>query len=256
MIEKMLQPIYLYYKKIDIIALAGIRERYSRSVLGQWWIVVQGFVLNLFVGLLWANLWGQEIRTFLPYLAFGSTLYTSFSNSISESTSCFQEFSRYILSSKIHFSILIISVMYRNFILLLHNLLAVLILFFYFDTSINLSALPFFNIAIVLLTIYFYSYFLAYVCARFRDLKQIVIAVLSVLFLLTPVMWTLEQANSFKHLILLNPFASFLNITRDYMLSMPVYALAYQVTYFYLVVGMVLSCIVYKYYGKKIIYWI
>src|SRR5206468_736045 len=53
------------------LGVQDVRLRFRRSAIGVWWIFVNLAVLILSIGLIYANLLGQNTRDFIPHLTMG-----------------------------------------------------------------------------------------------------------------------------------------------------------------------------------------
>ncbi len=62
----------------------------------------------------------------------------------------------------------------------------------------------------------------AFVCTRFRDVQSLVVAVVGILFLITPIVWRPGMLPGNRRLIAsVNPFTHYLAIMRDAFLGLP-----------------------------------
>src|SRR5262249_34187286 len=57
------------------LGIQDLRLRFRRSILGVGWILVQLVVMILAVGVVWGTLFGQDLRTFLPFLTAGLVVW-------------------------------------------------------------------------------------------------------------------------------------------------------------------------------------
>jgi lipopolysaccharide transport system permease protein len=114
------------------------------------------------------------------------------------------------------------------------------------------------SIFLVLSFLLFASYALSLICARFRDLIQLVSATMQVMFLVTPVMWQLqflpEQYRAY--LLLLNPFASMLELLRNPILGLAVDNIAYLSISIWLIVALSAAALFHRQWGRSIIFWL
>ena len=61
-----------------------IKQRYRRSVLGPLWISISMAVVATAMGILYGALFGEDIRTFLPYVATGLLIWNFINGCILE----------------------------------------------------------------------------------------------------------------------------------------------------------------------------
>jgi lipopolysaccharide transport system permease protein len=108
-------------------------------------------------------------------------------------------------------------VLWKNFLMLGHNLVILPFVFFLFLNAPTWNLflfVPGFLVSSLFLS--FLGYLLALVTTRFRDMQQIITSLMTVLFYVTPVIWqpTLIPAGIAHLLLGLNPFYHFLQIIR------------------------------------------
>jgi ABC-type polysaccharide/polyol phosphate export permease len=66
------------------------------------------------------------------------------------------------------------------------------------------------------------AYLIAVICARYRDVAQIVDNLLQIAFFVTPVIWAADLLRQdMRWLVDCNPFAVFLSLVRDPLLGIP-----------------------------------
>jgi ABC-type polysaccharide/polyol phosphate export permease len=204
------------YKRIGLVGLLGwqdIRTRYRRSVIGPLWITISMGVMIGTIGLVFGKIFNSPMSEYLPFLSVGIILWGFISGIINEGSQGFIAAEGIIKQLPIPLSVHIFRVIWRNLIILCHNLLILPLVFL--AVGKNFSWVMLFSILGLLLTIIFLSsiaLILGLLCARYRDLPQIVTSILQVFFYLTPIIWApnlmpgrfssvLLHSNPFYHLI-------------------------------------------------------
>jgi len=96
------------------------------------------------------------------------------------------------------------------------------------------------------------------ICARYRDLPQIVGSILQVLFYLTPVMWmpSLLPQRAGLYLLDLNPAYHLLEIVRSPLLGDLPTTMNWAVSVTLALIGWSLTLTVYGRYKRRIAYWL
>lgn len=209
-----------------VLGLGPLRQRYARSLLGQFWIVVSTAITVTAFGLVWALLWNVPVQQYLPYIAASHIVWMFINSTILEAVGAFPAHGRYFLTHEAPLSTVVYGAVYRNFVLLLHNLpiaLATLVIFRVrvgWDLFLVLPAL-----ALAVIFLVMSAYAVALICTRFRDVAQIVGNAMQILFFVTPVMWQPELLPAKHHwLVDFNPFAGMLSLVRDPLLGRAVRA--------------------------------
>jgi lipopolysaccharide transport system permease protein len=98
---------------------------------------------------------------------------------------------------------------------------------------------------------------LAPLCARFRDLQQILQNVVALSMFLTPVMWRSEQLQGkFDALTLYNPFGTFLELIRGPLLGHVPAAHYYWSALVVTFAGFAIAIPFYAKFRRRIVYWL
>ncbi|MEM7670288.1 MAG: ABC transporter permease [Pseudomonadota bacterium] len=198
------------------MAHQDIRLRYQRSVLGPFWISLSLGALVLGIGFLYAEIFNTPWAEYCFFLASGLIAWTYISGVISDSASAVMEGSAHLRAVKISLPILAARVVYRNLIILAHNLVIGVIVVYVTGHSLN-AALIWIVPGIALLTLFGLAVGLviAPFCARYRDLPELIRNLVLMLFFLTPIFWPESQAGRRTLFIDGNPFNSLVNMVRD-----------------------------------------
>jgi ABC-type polysaccharide/polyol phosphate export permease len=104
---------------IDIWSRLGWRDtkrRYRRTVFGPFWTTASLAVFVLTLGLIWANLWGQDPKTYLPYLTAGMVCWNLFLAICTEGGASLIAQERLIKQLRISYTLLACTTVWRNVI--------------------------------------------------------------------------------------------------------------------------------------------
>lgn len=209
-------------KKWRICLLLGwldLRLRYRRSYLGPFWITISMAVMIYSMGFIYSHIFNLNLAEYFLYISGGMLAWVFLSTTMIEMMHCFVDASSFILQVKMPFSIYILRIMTRNFIVLSHNMLAVVPLLMFFKCMPNLLAL-FSGLLITALSMFSIGMLLAMMGARFRDASQVATSLLQVGFLLTPIMWKPSMLPEKASLALyLNPLYYYVEWIRSSVLN-------------------------------------
>jgi ABC-type polysaccharide/polyol phosphate export permease len=172
------------------LAWSDIMLRYRRTTLGPLWITL-GLGASVFsVGLLYGVLFGNELSQYLPYFAAGMISWTLLASCITEGCVVFVGSAAMIKAIPVPLVLHVYRMLTRQFIVLAHNLVLIVVLWAIFRWNLN-STLALFLAGLVLNTVCAFGWILTLgiIAARFRDVQLIISTVLQLLFLLTPIMW-------------------------------------------------------------------
>src|SRR5579872_5659546 len=143
-----------------------VRRRYKRTVIGPFWNSITLAVYVLCVGTVGAAIWHQNIYDYLPFLVSGMIVWTLVSTIIVESCNVFITGQSLFRNIRFDYSILAYALVWRNFLVLLHNFviyfLVVLVLKPSLFSVTTLLALP--GLALVLLNGVWVSLLFGIVC--------------------------------------------------------------------------------------------
>ena len=133
------------------------------------------------------------------------------SNVVMESCQALSEADSLLRQLPLPRSLFSFRVIARNLIVAAHNVVIIPVVFFLFDVGINANIF-WLAAGLVLLVVnaFWVAYLLSIICARYRDVPQIVCSIMQVVFFITPVMYLPAQlAQRGVSVLKWNPFANF-----------------------------------------------
>lgn len=242
-----------------ILGWQEIATRYQRSRVGPFWLTINKGVLIAALSLVFGTLFGLEVDYFIPYLAIGLILWTFIAATLGDGCRAFSDSAGTILHVRIPLSTLVAIALYRNILILAHNAVIIPLVFLLFLRPVGweaLLALP--GLALLWLNLGWMCLLLAVICARFRDVTEIVNNVLQVLFYLTPIIWTMDLIRDRVQMIwvVLNPFYHLIEVIRAPLLGEPVAAVSWLVTATLAMAGWALALPFFGHYRKRVPYWL
>jgi lipopolysaccharide transport system permease protein len=154
-------------------------------------------------------------------------------------------------------SVSIYSVVYKNTLILAHNLIIIIILILTFAVPVDwwlFQIVP--ALLLTWITMICLGCLIAMVCVRYRDIIQLITTWLTVFFFITPVMWKPDFLPRQYHFIIdWNPLAQFLELLRAPFLGQPVSWHTWGLTMAIALGGGVLSLPVIGRYHRRVIFW-
>ncbi len=98
---------------------------------------------------------------------------------------------------------------------------------------------------------------LGIVCARYRDVPQVILSVVQLVFLISPILWRPEDVpENLQAIAALNPLSYFLVIVRNPLLGVNVPMLAWVLTLSTTVVGWIIAVLLLRSYRTRVVYWV
>lgn len=213
------------WRLIWMLGLSDIKLRYRGSALGPFWLTISMGVQVGAMAFLYADLFHTDIHTYLPYLSISIVLWGYLNSLISDGCVCFSSADSLIKGTRMPFTVHAARSVVRNTIVFGHNLVVVVIVFAIMrvhQSLYSLMAIPAFLLWLV--DAFAISLLFGALCARFRDVPQIIMALMQIAFFVTPIMWyakILETHPRADLLIRLNPFFYILEILRAPLLGSP-----------------------------------
>jgi ABC-type polysaccharide/polyol phosphate export permease len=236
-----------------------IKQRYRRSKAGPFWITISMGVMIASIGIIFGQIFNSPMKEYLPFLAVGIIFWAFISGVINDGCLGFVGAEGLIKQLPIPLFVHILRIVWRNVLILLHNLIIFPVIMLVLGVPITLHiflAVP--GIALVLVNLTWIALLLGVVCTRFRDMPNIIASILQVAFYLTPIIWmpNLLPERAGTMLLDSNPFYHLLEIIRLPFLGQ----LPNDISWFFAlgmaVVGWAITLKVFGRYQHRIAYWL
>lgn len=213
------------------LALQDIELRYKRSLLGPFWISAALVATILALAYVFSGVFRTNFVTYISFIGAGLLTWQLVLALVNEASTSVTEHSAYMQNVRMPMTVVAGRIAFRNFIVFVHNFVAVAGLLWVFGAEINQTivyALP--GAGLILLLGYFLTMVLGPICARFRDVPLVIQSAMQVIFFLTPIFWIPQDSAHSPIFINANPFYHLIELVRAPMLgSMPT-ALNWQVS--------------------------
>lgn len=234
-----------------------VRQRYARSRVGPFWLTISMGVMIASIGMVYGTLFGQNMSDYLPFLSTGLVMWGLFAQTVNEGSNAYIASSTYIRQAATPKLLYVLQVVWRNLVILAHNLVIVLGLFVLFGVK-NWDVLPLFVPAFIiyLLNVTWMAMVAGLLSARFRDLPQIVAALMQVAFYVTPIMYRPDALNRFSWIVKFNPLAYLIELVRAPLIGQAPSALAWGLTIGMAVAGWTVALLLTARYLKRIPFWV
>ncbi|KAA1002569.1 ABC transporter permease [Paraburkholderia panacisoli] len=234
-----------------------VRQRYARSRLGPFWLTISMGVMIGSIGVVYGTLFGQKMSDYLPFLSVSLVMWMAFASTVSEGSTAYINSGTYIRQASTPKLIYIFQVVWRNLVILAHNFLIVILLLAIFGVK-SWETLPVFIPALLvyILNGMWIAMVAALLSARFRDLPQIIGALIQIAFYVTPIMYRPEALNRFAFIVEWNPLAYLIDLVRAPLIGQMPSVLTWSVCICITLVGWLLALSLTSRYLKRIPYWI
>ncbi len=264
-----------------------IKQRYRRSVIGPFWITISQGVIALGLGLLYSQLFGMHIQTFLPYITVGFVVWNFINGCLLEGMETFISNEGLIKQIRAPLTVYALRTVWRQTLMFAHNLIVVVLVVGIFFGSLNheyglskgvcdgegichpglgwytLTAIPaFFLLAFngVWVTL-----LAGIISTRYRDIPQVINSLVQLLFYLTPIVWPIDQLTAggardsvswAEPIIKLNPIYHFVQILRAPLIGQAVSPWSWVAVGGMTIVGWLLALVAMRNYRSRVSYWV
>ena len=244
---------------ILMLGWQDVRQRYRRSSLGPFWITLSMGIMIGVISLVFSRILKAPLKEFLPFLAIGMIVWAFVTAVIMEGCNGFIAAEGIIKQLAIPMFVHILRLVWRNLIIFAHNIVILPLVFLVVGKPLSVVALltiPAMLLAVLNLT--WMALILGVICARYRDLPQIVNSLLQVVFYVTPIMWMpgILSKQAGLYLLDLNPVFHCLETVRAPLLGVMPTTLNWLVSLVLAVLGWALALIIYGHYKRRIAYWL
>jgi ABC-type polysaccharide/polyol phosphate export permease len=239
------------------MGLQDIRKRYRRSVLGPFWLTISMGVMISAMGLVWGIIFNQQMDEYLPYLCAGFVMWGFISTLMIEGATAFIAAEGMIKQLNAPLSIYVYGVVWRNFVILLHNIWILFLVQLWFGKLpgwVALMSIP--GIALLALNGMWVGLLLGVLSARFRDIPQIVANIVQVMFFVTPIIWRPSMMPERAIILDVNPFYYALSIVRDPLLGTAPSVEHWLIMVAITICGWACALVVYSVYRWRLAYWV
>ena len=250
----------LLWRMWGYMAVADIKRRYRRTVIGPFWTTLSLAIFVTTMGLLFSILWHIQVKTFLPFFASGFICWMFFSSVVAEGCHTFVGNEGLVKQVSLPYSSFAYLVIARNFLVFLHQFIVFIVVALIFDVKVNMYTLLIIpGFLLLFLSSSWITIFLGLICARYRDVQQVVASLLQISMFVTPIFWPPEQLNHHfaAHLLMkVNPLYHYIAIVRQPLLGeMPTPLSWWMVSAITMIGWLVTMCVMAKQ-RRKLIFWL
>ncbi|CCH27505.1 ABC transporter permease [Actinosynnema sp. NPDC047251] len=259
-----------------------IKQRYRRSVIGPLWITISMGTTALALGLLYSQLLGQELSTFLPYVTVGFIVWNFILGVVTEGTEVFIANEGLIKHLPAPVTVHVLRMVWRQVLFFAHNLVVYFVVLAVFFPALTeqyvmegdtvthpgiswtiVLALPAFVLLVV--NAVWVALLFGIISTRFRDIPPVIHSFIQLVFFMTPIVWhvgvlnkvTGEGGGSWKILVAeFNPIYHFLEILRAPLLGQQQDWHHWVVVGGFTVVGWAVAILALRNYRARVSYWV
>lgn len=259
-----------------------IKQRYRRSVIGPLWITLSMAVTAAGLGLLYSQLMGSPIGTFLPYITVGFIVWNFMLGCLTEGTDTFIRNEGLIKHLPAPLTVYALRTVWRLTLMFAHNLLVYFVVVAIFWSHLTQKGYvltpngiqqPGISWTIVLAIPAFFllainggwvAILFGIISTRYRDIPPVIQSLTQLLFFMTPIVWSTDiltrrfgGGSSWRSLVAeLNPLYHYIQILRAPLIGNVQSWHHWAVVGAFTVVGWGLALLAMRNYRARISYWV
>lgn len=234
-----------------------IRQRYRRSIIGPFWLTLSMGVMVGTIGFVYAGLFGQEMRDYLPFVALGFIVWNLISGVMLEACNVFTGSEGIIRQIRAPLSTHVFRMLWRNVVIFGHNLVIYVVVALMFDIRPGMAALlaiP--GLLLVWLNGLWVGLLFGTLSARFRDFAPTLTAAMPIFFFVTPIVWKVEQLRDRSYIVDYNPMYYFIELIRMPLLGQPPWPSIWVAVVACTLLGCAVAFAFFQRFRGRISYWV
>jgi lipopolysaccharide transport system permease protein len=233
-----------------------IKLRYRGSMLGPFWLSISMAIMVVSLGLVYGDLFRIDLHDYLPYLVCGLMTWQFMSVMLSEACICFSSAENFIRKIRQPYSVYVYRTVARNLIIFAHNFVIYIGVALYFGIWPGSAFFALFPALILLvLNAVWLCFFLGMLCARFRDITQMINSLIQLLFFVTPIIWRPDLLKERFYLVNFNPFYHFIELVRAPLLGHVAEPINWIVAIGITIAGWGFSFLFFQRFRARLAYW-
>lgn len=239
------------------LARLDIRNRYRGSVLGPFWMTVSTAVMVAGIGLLYSTLFKLPLREYLPWLAVSLLIWNTISQTVSDGCQSFISAEGMIRQLPLPFTVHVLRFVVRNALIAAHSLpLIAVVLIGTGNIPGPEAVLVVPGLLLLAINSCAAGLLLGMVCARFRDMPQIVTNIMQLFFFLSPILWKPELLGDNARWLPLNPFYALMEPVRGPLLTGEVSMATWAAALGYTTVGCAVAFAFFVRFRGRLAFWV
>ena len=256
------QDLVVGLAKIELWGRLGwldVKRRYRRTTIGPFWNSVTLAMYVISVGLVGSALSQQGLRDYLPFLAGGMVVWMLVSTIINESCGLLVAGHALFRNIRFEYSILAYALVWRNFIVFLHNLVVYLLIVLIFKPQTLNFATPLVipGLIFILINGVWVALLCGMFCLRYRDVNPLVGTLMQISMLVTPLFWPADILSGQRRFLFveLNPLYHLIEVVRAPLLGNVPPLTSYAAVLVITLAGWWMTVVIFERYRKRITFW-
>ena len=183
-----------------------LKRRYRRTKLGPFWAAAHNALYIMCVGFIFTTLLDADRAKYIPYLTSGIIAWMFVYNTMQEASGAFISASSLRQQLPFPYSMFIFQTLWRNLLFHIHNYVLYLGVILLYPVKVDwhlLLLIP--GYILVIGNLCWLATLVATASARYRDIAQLVPAVIQIMIFVTPIFYEASRLNEFQRTWMLPP---------------------------------------------------
>lgn len=245
------------HRLVRTMVSTSFKARYKGTMLGAFWLTATAAVTVLGLGVIYAQVFQVDFRSYLPYVAIGMMVWGLINGFLTESVSTFTGTASVFTQIKIPMSVFPLSLTGRLMTAFFYRALVVILILFVGGKAIApwqvLASLA--GVALITWVGFWTALLFGILGARFRDFGQLINAFMTFAFFMTPVFWDASRLSQYAFVAHYNPLYHFLNIVRGPLLGATDIGISFLVAAVFSVIMPVAAFGMFAKFRHRLAYW-
>jgi ABC-type polysaccharide/polyol phosphate export permease len=210
-------------------------------------------------GIVYAYLFRQDIKEYLPYVATGFVLWSLIAGYIGEACQVFIQNEGFIGQLKLPYLVYPLRLLWRYIAFFLHHAFVLLIVLAMFvDVSLPSLFSAALGLIATFINIFWMGLILGLLSVRLRDIPVLISTIIQLLFMITPVIWPAKALGTRGFVAEWNPLYHLLESVRGPLLdpTLPIINSHLYISLVMAFLGTIFSIIVYSQWRQRLLYWL
>jgi ABC-type polysaccharide/polyol phosphate export permease len=192
-----------------LLSRQTLYSSYRRTSIGPFWITIQQVSYVVGLSLLYSQLFKIETRQIIPIVAYGISIWTLMSTTISSASLVYISNSNPMKTATLPCSFYLYLYTSQNLLVYSHSAFGLVLIPILVKHEVNTVSILTAPLSIVVIAINGFSLglWLGPLSARYRDLKAMIPMILQLLVFLSPIFWTIDQLGKNLWIVNFNPIA-------------------------------------------------
>lgn len=223
--------------------------KYRKTALGPLWVMVSPAMFVGFLGFMYSKVNTVSLDVFVPHLAIGYITWLFISTLVNQGATLFVSRRQELLQGRIVVTDIVFSSIFLSLLQYAQQALIIVAVLIFYQTAFGIySLVSLVGVFILFLNGLWVTIFFGILGARYRDLAEVVTAVMRLAFFITPIIWIPKdgQGGVLGAFLIFNPFYHYLELVRAPLLGQPIMMISWIVVGTITSVGFILSTLLYK----------